>query len=537
MRDRLGRLLPFSADDGPRALPFSVAFWLIAAGIELGRVGRDSYFLDAVGAGPIPYMYVLLAPLMVAAAIGYSGVIQRLAPHVVLIGLCAGGAVGLVVLWSTLTFGRAPAARLPYVVFCAVEAYLGFLLIHYWNFANQVFDATEGKRLFPVFSAAGLLGSLVAGLGAKAISAGLGAPTLFLAWAAVLVVTIPLGTRMHRAAEAYQARTAGRRHARPPRAGLASIRQLWRQPLGRTVTYMTLPLWVVIYVIEYNYYDTMSRVFPDRDRLAGFLGLVVGTGALIGFALQITLTPWYLRRRGVGATSVLYPLSLALGATALLVFSLFPPAARESLPITGIALLVVFARLCDVAVFFSVYEAAQQLLYYAIRGELRYHARTLVSGCLVPVCMATAGGLLLGFRHFQEPVYNVAFVGVVLAFFLVAVALNVTPDYLRALLGSLDRGDAAGRREVTEELAKLEDSDARYALLEALGAADPEDIAVAIEVLVERRDPDLLADLEDVADRVNPVALGRIVAALTPDERRRHPALVERVSRGRTAAP
>ena len=66
-----------------------------------------------MGAGPIPYMYVLLAPLMVAAAIGYSGVIQRLAPHVVLIGLCAGGAVGLVVLWSSLTFGRAPAARLP----------------------------------------------------------------------------------------------------------------------------------------------------------------------------------------------------------------------------------------------------------------------------------------------------------------------------------------------------------------------------------------------------------------------------------------
>ena len=56
-------------------------------------------------------------------------------------------------------------------------------------------------------------------------------------------------------------------------------------------------------------------------------------------------------------------------------------------------------------------------------------------------------------------------------------------------------------------------------------------------MLVERRDPDLLADLEDVADRVNPVALARIVAALTPDERRRHPALVERVSRGRTAAP
>jgi ATP/ADP translocase len=540
VRDRLRQLLPFSADEGPRAVPFTVTLWLISAGVEVGRVGRDSYFLDAVGAGPIPYMYMLVAPLMIAAAIAYGRVIQQLPPHVILAGLCAGGAGGLVVLWSSLTFAGTATPWLPYVVFCTVETYLAFLLLHYWNFANLVFDAAEGKRLFPIFGAAGLLGSLVAGLSAKVIAAGLGATTLFLVWAAVLLLAIPLVSRMQSAAEANRIRPPGRRDRRsagPPRVSLTSLRRLGQQPLARTVTYMTLPLWVVIYVIEYNYYDTMSRVFADRDRLAGFLGLVVGIGALVGFTLQLTLTPWCLRRRGVGATSVVYPLSLALGATALLVFSLFPQAARESLPIIGIALLMVFARLCDVAVFFSVYEAAQQLLYYAIRGELRNHARTLVSGCLVPVCMASAGVLLLGFRYLHEPIYNVAFVGVMLAFLIVAIALNVTPDYLRALLGSLDREDAAGRREVADELAKLEPSDASYALLEALGADDPEDTRFAVEVLLERRDPDLLADLEDVADRVNPSALARIVGSLSPEERREHRSLVERSSRPAPTAP
>jgi ATP/ADP translocase len=539
MRRRIGRLLGLSAPEWPRVVPFATGFFLITGGVELGRVARDAYFLNQVGARAIPYMYVLIAVVMVAASTAYAPLQRRLPAHVLLNRMQAGGALALVGLSAVLALSPAPPGLLPYAVFCAVEAYLGFLLLHFWNFANAAFDAGEGRRLFPIFGAAGLVGSLAAGLAANVVAALLGAHALFAVWAAILLGTVPLGSRMGRAAGPGGGPGPGRPDGRPAPAlaGPGAVARLWRQPLIRTLAYMTLPLWIAIYVIEYSYYDTMNRVFSDKDRLAGFLGVVVGTGAVIGVVLQTTVTPWCLRRLGVGSTSLVYPLSLTAGATALLVFSLFPEAAGGPLALGGIALLVVFARLCDVAVFFSVYDSAQQLLYYAIPDDLRYHARTLMSGALVPLCMAGAGLLLLGFRYFREPVYHVAFVGVLLAFLLVAIALSVTPDYLRALLANLDPRDTTQRGEVLDELAKLETSDARYALLESITAAAEGEAAFALDRLLATRDDELLSDLEEVVHRIRPGVLAKILAALTPEERVAHRRLVERASRLVAGAP
>jgi hypothetical protein len=278
-------------------------------------------------------------------------------------------------------------------------------------------------------------------------------------------------------------------------------------------------MWIIVYIIEYTYFGTANRVFPDQNALAGFLGLVVSAGAAIGLVLQFTVTPWMLRRFGVGTTAMVYPSTLTLGAIALLLFSLVPASTAPSLPLVGIALLVVFARLCDVAFFFSVHDAAQQLLLYAVPSALRDKGRVLMSAIVAPASIAGAGGLLIYFRSLGEPTHNVAFVAISLAFLLMVLALSITPEYLSALLANIHPGATAHREQVLGEIAKLEVNDARYVLLQSLTSRDMEEAKFAVERLFHIKDEELINDMLESAPKMHTAVIREIEGHMTGEER------------------
>ena len=57
-----------------------------------------------------------------------------------------------------------------------------------WGIAGMVVDTRQAKRLFPIFAAGGILGSVIGGLVTKPVAAALGAANLPLVWTGGLVV-------------------------------------------------------------------------------------------------------------------------------------------------------------------------------------------------------------------------------------------------------------------------------------------------------------------------------------------------------------
>jgi hypothetical protein len=303
-----------------------------------------------------------------------------------------------------------------------------------------------------------------------------------------------------------------------------SLRRVWAQPLLRTLTFMALPMWIIIYTIEFSYFDTASRVFTDQDALAGFLGSVVSIAAAVGFVLQFSVTPWLLRRVGVGVTSLVYPSTLTLGAISLLIFSLFPESTATSLPLVGIALFVVFARLCDVAFFFSVHDAAQQLLLYAVPHALRDRARVMMHAVIIPVSIAAAGGCLIAVRRLAEPTHNIAFMGITLSFLLMVLALGIAPEYLAALVSHMTPGPSEHREQVLEEIAKLPTNDARYVLMQSITSRDLDEARFAVERLFLIKDEELLNDIFESAHSMRTEVLRDVEARMSDEERRSYAA-------------
>jgi ATP/ADP translocase len=516
------RLLNVTDRDWPRVKTASLLFFLFSCGNELNRTAKDSFFLNTAGASMLPIMYIGMALLVLVGSFGYGALITRVAHRRILVALQLAGAGGMLALWVATSFFHEQLPYLPYVAFITVEAYIWLLLIHSWTYINEHFDPFEGKRAFPILAGFALVGAFSGGMITASMAGIIGANALFLLGAIMLLAPVSL---IQKFTSMGYAATVVRRRPLLTRDRDTGIRfgELWKMPLLHTLAFMAFPMWVVIYIIEFNYFETMSRVYPDQNQLAAFLGLMVALCSVTGIIVQFTVTPWILRRFGVGTASLVFPVSLCLGSLAVLVFNLFPDSQNDSLPLFGIAMLIVFSRFCDVAIYASVYDSTAQLLFYAVPERLRAAARTMMACMVAPIGMASAGILLIYFRHIEEPMYNLGFIALALALLLLVMALNITPDYLKALLAHVDPHNSNGRAEILREAGKLEQSDIRYVLLESVSARSEQEALFAVEKLFEQQDEELLFDLEEMIDDIHPAALHAIWQRMNAQERIGHP--------------
>ena len=111
MRERVQRWLGIADGEWARFAGFATCFFLLSIGIEFGRIGRDSYFLNTAGVTAIPLMYVFIAILMMATAPLYDRFVRRLSPPQMMMALQIGGAVGLGILWLAITLLPTPPRR------------------------------------------------------------------------------------------------------------------------------------------------------------------------------------------------------------------------------------------------------------------------------------------------------------------------------------------------------------------------------------------------------------------------------------------
>ena len=523
----------------PRVKATALLFFTLTLGIELGRIARDSYFLSTEGPSKIPYMYLFMAVLMLLASGTYSLIVDKIRRDIFMKYLLGSGILFTFFVGISLKLNfKIP--YFPFIVFCIVETYILFAFMHFWNYVNNVFDSKEGKSVFPLIGATGLTATIFGGLTAKLVAHLIGANSLFFLWGLLLMICFPLVGKIR-----YLVLNSGHTgetvidldsQMSENRLGLDSLGKILKIPLIRTIAYMSFPLWIIIYLVEYNYYGTMNRVYPNQDSLAGFLGIFTSIASFTGLILQITLTPWMLRVLGVGVTSMIYPFSLTAGALSLLLFTMFPDALGANLQLFGIALFVVFARFCDITIYYSVYESTSQLLYYAIPEYLRGKARALISGVVMPMAMALAGGFLIFFEYLKEPIYNIAFVGLTCSFGLLVFSLKLTPDYLRSMLHSISPDDLKYREEVQCEILKLEASDVRYVLLGAVTSRIMAESMFAIEKLMDHKDDELFEDLDEVSEQLNPAVSTFVLTKMDEKDKSKFPALVAALSKNQARA-
>lgn len=272
----------------------------------------------------------------------------------------------------------------------------------------------------------------------------------------------------------------------------------------RIMTYMALPMWIIIYVIEFHYFKLLNSVFPDIDQLTSFMGFFVMVTSFIGMLIQIGLTPRLLNRFGVGGTSVLYPFSLTLGAVALMFFNLFPQHVESIHELKGHMWLIPLARFCDVAIYFSIYESATQLVFYAVTPRERSQGRAFMSGIIIPVSIALSGLLLILLEMLGEPMHNLSFVALNLSFMLLIFSLSVGTTYMRALVQNLHGNQEKNGPGGSEGTLIANNTEMRFVLLQAISSRNVQEARYAFVHLTQKPDEELLEEFAEVIEKALP---------------------------------
>lgn len=500
---------PFSpAIASPAGRYLTSLLFLIGAGIELSRVARDTFFLQTVGSTKIPVAYIIFACIMVGASLAYSRAsrwfgLTRLASITLFLAAAALGAEAVAISCDV------HSPFLAFALFSTVELAFLFVPMTVWAIANSAFTAEEGEIVLPSIAACGLLGAATGGLGARIGTHFVGPYNLL--YIAVACFAAALFIARRPGAGAQSAVTP------PPRVARHGETP-WSQPLVRTLVTLAFPMWLLAYMIEYSYFAALDHALPSEQDLSEFLALFTTVCSLLALLVQVSITPRLVAWRGPAATCFLYPVALAIAAVCTLTYALIPSTANNleglGLPI----LLILFARFLDLGLFQSLYESTAHILYFAVPEDARVRARALVSGIVFPLSIACAGLVLVWFKYSHEPAYHVAFCAVVVGFLVLVMAMDIRPEYLRALITHTAH-DHSARAALFDEISKLSVSESRQVLLQSLTVANGEEAALAAQLLAKDYDHSLLDDLMELRRSLNPDAL-RTLSSLLPESAR-----------------
>ncbi|HEU4356459.1 MAG TPA: hypothetical protein VFT27_12795, partial [Actinomycetota bacterium] len=159
------------------------------AGIAVGDSGVSALFFDRIGTDALPLVYLLQGVTTFGEMLALTGVLGRLGPRRAYLAAPLGLAT-LVVIERAIAAAEVdwiyPTLWITVAIATLVQG------VFLWGVAGVVVDIRQAKRLFPIFGAGGILGSVLGGLVTRPLAPAIGAQNLLLVWAGALAVAFVL---------------------------------------------------------------------------------------------------------------------------------------------------------------------------------------------------------------------------------------------------------------------------------------------------------------------------------------------------------
>lgn len=352
-----------------------VLLLLAAMVLVIGRAARDALFLTHFPVSWIAPMWLMYAVVSSGLSVLYTRALARLPRQRFAVAFSIVAAASYAVVRGL--FARDIVAAYAFFYIWS-EVIANLVAVLAWTLVQDYHDAQSAKRLFGLIGSGRVLGIVVSGFATSALVRVLGTANLVL----VLAVALALFGAI--------ARWLARRHPLPSTAvrsaeraleGGAPRAPLWRSGYVIAIGTVTLVLFVVLTIADYQFKAITRSFYPSLDDLTQFMGFFYGAVGLLGLVVQFFVTPAVLRRFGVQGGMAVLPAAVALSQVALLVWPgvLFAAAVKAS----------------DNGLQFSIYEATHQLLFFPFTPLLRERVRLLVGAVLKPAGYAVAALLLL----------------------------------------------------------------------------------------------------------------------------------------------
>jgi len=373
---RVASLLKVRPEEGRLVVLVGILFLCIQAGEGMGDNAASALFFLRFGVDFLPYMYLILGGVTFILTLAYSAGLGRLGRSVFFQTLILGVMVLLIV--ERLALVR--PFQLLYPILWLTVSCVGMILGTFiWNLAGEVSDARQGKRLFPLYASAGILGSVLGNSITGLIAKVLGTDNLLIFYAILLGLSFILTRTI--AIEYFGAGKAADKRSSildDLRSGFDFVRG---SSLMKLVAYASVLFSILFFAIAFPFNKVVTASFADEASVAGFLGLFSSITTAVTFLISLLLANRIYARLGIVNSVFLMPLIYIFG---FLVF-----AGQYSL--NG----AIIARFSQMVILSGVAGTAWNALFNVVPSQKRGQVLAFQNGVPSQIGVALSGLLLV----------------------------------------------------------------------------------------------------------------------------------------------
>jgi ATP/ADP translocase len=501
----------------------AVIFFAVFFVTAIFRNYVDTAFLKRYGPDYIPWMLVISA-LLTMVVLAYANRIAKRFSDTYLMTLVLGGyAAGVTLCWLMVKTKFT-------IVYPILYQFMGLLdsilLVYLWNIAGDLFDARQGKRIFPLVTAAQVLGTTVGSFLTKPITIAIGEDAALLVFAGVFVLTglFMAKTGRNIVGEPKPKKTAAETSVEKKR--LAEVPGIMKQfPIVRFLIICGLIPNILLPIFSYQFSVIANNSFASEQSLITFLSVFRGSTTLVTFVILFFVGRLY-SRMGLPNASLVHPINFTVTFGALTAFFNIYVAA--------------YGQFTAILIQRAISGPVNKILFSVIPKTLAAWSRTFIRGTVLKIGMLTGSLLMIFLKPVMTP-QDFAYIAVVLAAYWVFETLVFRKEYKRILkqvivegkidydkveaVGSFDAGGAPMGLESTavdmpeEERAEEEAKPAQMAPELALKMLDDPSAdvrtgaALALAVNPDMRAArKLIRCLEDLDDNVRSASMEALIA-------------------------
>ncbi|MDQ6646255.1 MAG: MFS transporter [Pseudomonadota bacterium] len=344
----------------------------------------------AVGSQSLPLFYGAVFLVMLVLTPVFGMLVARFRRRQLLVWSYSFFILGqLAFVPAFLAQDRIGARELGVVFFIWVSVFNLFVVSLFWSFMADIFSSGQARRTFSMIALGGMAGAIFGPLVTKLLVQLIGvAPLLFVS---ALALSVSLGLLLRLSEH-------GANHHDEAIGGSlwAGIKELWSRPFLRYMALLMLfgdGIGTLAYALVADY--AKAHFVSTVARTSFYNDLDLATN-LLGAALQLSLTPWLLIRRGAG-WGLLLPALVNVVLLAAVAFIGGGNLAIFGLAVPLLAVMLVITR----GFAYGMTKPAVDALYTRVPRETRYKGKNFVETTVwrfgdVLVTSAVSGLRVLG---------------------------------------------------------------------------------------------------------------------------------------------
>ena len=424
--DRLLAFLKIHPGETRMVSLMAVLFLCLQAGQGLGENAAFALFLSSVDVDVLPYMYIGLGGVVFLASITFSASLSRFQNSSVVINLLAGTVILFSVEWVLIVLiGNPVSYPVLWITTYGLSVVIGTLL---WTVAGEVSDARQAKRLFPLFTSMGILGSVIGNSVTGVIATLAGTSSLIIMYVVLLAVGFVVVRKI--AGEYFK-----------PEPEVYTRFSLWNDlragyefmrgsQLFRLIAISSILYSVLYFTVDFPFSERVSIQYLDNAAgLAGFKGLFTSLTTAVTFLVSLFLANRLYTRLGIVNSVLIMPI------TYIITFVLF----FVSFNFWG----AVGARFGQLVVLGGLGGTAWNALFNVVPSDRRGQVLAFNNGVPAQIGVVLSGLLIiLSSRVLQTQ--HILLLGLLVALITLQITRKMQPAYGEALLHALK----AGRVEV-----------------------------------------------------------------------------------------